>query len=62
MNIEYIAYIGLIISVSSFLPIIYTGYKGGKSNNFPINGLILDIIGNIIWFIYGIYMVYIWYI
>ncbi len=55
MNTEYIGYIALTISVTSFLPIIYTVYKTGRTNNFPIEGLILAIIGNIIWFTYGIY-------
>lgn len=55
MNIELIGYLALTISVISFLPSIYNIFKTGKSNNFPIQGLILAIIGNIFWFIYGIY-------
>jgi uncharacterized protein with PQ loop repeat len=55
MSSEYIGYIALTISVSSFLPVIYTVYKTGKTNNFPIQGLILAIIGNLVWFTYGIY-------
>lgn len=55
MNSEDIGYIATIISVISFLPIVYTVYKTGKTNNFPLKALILALMANSIWLIYGFY-------
>ena len=55
MNSEYIGHLATLISVISFLPILYTVYKTGKTNNFPLKALILGIIANITWLIYGIF-------
>ena len=55
MNTENIGYIATVISVISFLPVVYNVYKTGKTNNFPLKALILAIIANSIWLVYGIY-------
>ena len=55
MNSEYIGYLATFISVISFLPVVYTVYKSGKTNNFPFKALILAVSANVIWLIYGIY-------
>lgn len=47
MNIkENIGYIGTILSVLSFLPVVIYIYKTKKTNNFPYTTLILAILGN----------------
>lgn len=54
MNIEYIGYLATTFSIIGFIPIIYNIYKTGKTNNFPIKALIIAIISNLLWLIYGI--------
>lgn len=55
INTEYLGLIALIISITSFIPILYTVYKTKKTNNFPLIGLFLSFISNSLWIIYGIY-------
>ena len=55
MNTENIGYMATIISVISFLPIVYTVYKTGKTNNFPYRALFLALMANLLWLTYGIY-------
>ena len=49
MNIkENIGYIGAILSILSFLPIVINIYKTKQTNNFPYATLILSIIANLL--------------
>tara|TARA_R110002072_G_scaffold41263_1_gene116146 strand:+ start:363 stop:626 length:264 start_codon:yes stop_codon:yes gene_type:complete len=54
MNIkENIGYIGAILSILSFLPVIINIYKTKKTNNFPYTTLILAILGNFLILVNG---------
>ena len=50
-----IGILATIIGIISFIPVAYLVYKTKKTNNFPYSTLILALIANLLWFIYGIY-------
>jgi uncharacterized protein with PQ loop repeat len=46
--------LAIILGLISFLPLIYRIYDTKDTDNFPINTLLLLILSNLLWIIYGI--------
>jgi len=50
-----IGILATIIGIISFIPVVYVVYKTKKTNNFPYSTLLLALLSNLLWVIYGIY-------
>jgi len=48
-----IATIALILGIITFLPVVHRIYDTKDTDNFPINTLLLLILSNSLWIIYG---------
>jgi len=52
-HVDMIGILATIIGIISFIPVIYGVYQTKKTNNFPYKMLLLALISNILWIIYG---------
>ncbi len=50
---DIIGILATIIGIISFVPVVLGVYKTKKTNNFPVKMLVLALISNILWVIYG---------
>ena len=49
-----IGYISTLLGVSSMLPVLHVVYKTHKTNNFPKQTLIIAMLSNFLWIVYGL--------
>ena len=54
-RIELIGIVAAIIGVISYIPVIINVYRTKKTNNFPYYTLILALVSNLLWIIYGVF-------
>tara|TARA_Y100000389_G_scaffold165098_1_gene169141 strand:+ start:2535 stop:2795 length:261 start_codon:yes stop_codon:yes gene_type:complete len=53
MNIFVLGFIATILGVLSFLNIVYNIELSGNTHNFSYKALILSLLSNLLWLIYG---------
>lgn len=51
--IGVVGFLGTIVGVISFLPVLYVVYKTKKTNNFPYKALLLALVSNLLWIFYA---------
>tara|TARA_Y100000591_G_C21665694_1_gene610172 strand:+ start:76 stop:363 length:288 start_codon:yes stop_codon:yes gene_type:complete len=51
---DVIGIIATVIGIISFIPVVLGVYRTKKTNNFPYQMLILALISNLLWIIYGV--------